>query len=286
MSSETSQQNDEATPNRPVRIRAEVVENRDEGGVNRRLRLRAHDWPGSRPGQFAMLSPGALFAAGGFDPLLPRPMALFRESAVDAASELEILYKIHGRGTALLAEALPGQVIGLVGPLGIPFPEPEQGERAILVGGGTGIASLFDLAQRALGRTGGADTTSVLLGARNAIDLLGVGDFEALGVDLRCATEDGSRGHSGRVTDLLRQALDEDPDARVYVCGPTAMMRACAEIALSHEASCSVSLENGMACGFGVCLGCAAPVGEVGYQLVCCEGPVFDARQVRWEEIP
>ena len=60
--------------------------------------------------------------------------------------------------------------------------------------------------------------------ARNAIDLLGVGDFEALGVDLRCATEDGSRGHSGRVTDLLRQALDEDPDARVYVCGPTAMM--------------------------------------------------------------
>ena len=66
----------------------------------------------------------------------------------------------------------------------------------------------------------------------------------------------------------------------------TAMMRACAEIALSHEASCSVSLENGMACGFGVCLGCAAPVGEVGYQLVCCEGPVFDARQVRWEEIP
>ena len=86
MSSETSQQNDEATPNRPVRIRAEVVENRDEGGVNRRLRLRAHDWPGSRPGQFAMLSPGALFAAGGFDPLLPRPMALFRESAVDAAS--------------------------------------------------------------------------------------------------------------------------------------------------------------------------------------------------------
>jgi dihydroorotate dehydrogenase electron transfer subunit len=122
----------------------------------------------------------------------------------------------------------------------------------------------------------------VLLGARSAADLMGRDDFEALGVPLRIATEDGSVGVRGLVTQLLEEALEEEPGARVYACGPTPMMRRAAEIAAARQARCLVSLENTMACGFGVCLGCAAPRAQGGFALVCREGPVFEAADVDW----
>src|SRR5262245_52734047 len=122
-----------------------------------------------------MLSPGAVAAAPRTDPLLPRPMAVYRAHG----DELEILYKRMGRGTALLADARPGERVRLVGPLGRPFSLPCDGERALLVGGGTGIASLYELAREIGGEA------AILLGARRAVDLMGRGDFEALGVQLR-----------------------------------------------------------------------------------------------------
>jgi dihydroorotate dehydrogenase electron transfer subunit len=104
-------------------------------------------------------------------------------------------------------------------------------------------------------------------------------------VDLRLATEDGSEGTRGLVTELLREALAEDGPARVYACGPTPMMRAAAELAAEVGVPARVSLENPMACGFGVCLGCAAPLAGGGFGLVCRDGPVFDAAQVDWENL-
>ncbi len=184
----------------PVRVDAEVVENRCDGGANHRLRLRVPGWPGFGPGQFVMLSPGALGAAPRSDPLLPRPMAVYRSHG---ATEVEILYKRTGRGTTLLAEALLGQRVRLVGPLGRAFAEPSGGQRAVLVAGGTGIASLGELAARLASRT----PLTVLLGARTALELMGAADFEALGVPLELATEDGSRGYQGLVTDLLEAGL-------------------------------------------------------------------------------
>lgn len=263
----------------PIRVDAEVVENRCDGGANHRLRLRVPGWPGFGPGQFVMLSPGALGAAPRSDPLLPRPMAVYR---THAGNEVEILYKRSGRGTTLLADALPGQRVRVVGPLGRVFAEPPDGERAVLVAGGTGIASVRELAARLAGRF----PVAVLLGARTALDLMGVDDFEALDVSLELATEDGSHGQRGLVTDLLLAALAEGAPARVYACGPTAMMRRCAEIARAHGRRCDVSLENHMACGFGVCLGCAAPLADGGYALVCREGPVFDSAALAWEGLP
>jgi dihydroorotate dehydrogenase electron transfer subunit len=195
-------------------------------------------------------------------------MAVFRREG----AALDVLYKISGRGTALLAAARPGERVRTVGPLGRGFPLPEPGERALLVGGGTGIASLFDLAARA--RAHGPVT--VLLGARSAADL---------GVELRLATEDGSAGRRGLVTELLADALAETP-ARVYACGPTAMMRRAAELAAAAGRPCLASLENRMACGFGVCLGCAVPRAAGGYALVCRDGPVFPADGLRWEGLP
>jgi len=272
-----------ASPSSPaIRADAEVRANQEEGAENRRLRLGVPGWPGSAPGQFAMLSPGARGAAERYDPLLPRPMAVYRAVPEAGGAELEILYKLSGRGTRLLADARPGATVRVVGPLGVGFPLPQPGQRALLVGGGTGIASLYELAAAAQAR----GPVVVLLGARSAADLMGRADFVALGVDLRVATEDGSEGTPGRVTELLETALAA-PDAGgeiVYACGPTPMMRSAAEIAARRERRCLVSLENHMACGFGVCLGCAVPRTEGGFALVCRDGPVLDAGSVRWEE--
>jgi dihydroorotate dehydrogenase electron transfer subunit len=263
----------------PIRTLAAVVENRAEGGANRRLRLRVDEWRGFGPGQFVMLSPGSRADVARTDPLLPRPMAVYRAEAADGGAVVEILYKVTGRGTGLLADALPGQRIAFVGPLGRSFELPASGERAILVAGGTGIASVYELAARARANT----DVIVLLGARSRGDLMGVADFEALGVDLRIATEDGSAGERGLVTDLLERDLAGGGAARVYACGPTPMMRRCAEIAAAHGRACVVSLENNMACGFGVCLGCAQPLAEGGFALVCRDGPMFEADRIAWD---
>lgn len=264
----------------PIRAEAEVLENCRDGGVNHRLRLRADGWPGFAPGQFVMLSPGALGAAPRTDPLLPRPMAVYREGPEPGS--LEVLYKRSGRGTALLAEAGPGERVRLVGPLGRGFGAPPAGAPALVVAGGTGIASVYALV-RALA---GSHAVCVLLGARTAEDLMGEDDFAALGVVLRVATEDGSRGTRALVTQLLEEALAETPRAHVYTCGPTPMMQRCAELAGERGAPCAASLENHMACGFGVCLGCAAPLASGGMALVCCDGPVFDAAGVDWAGLP
>lgn len=230
------------------------------------LVLRVPGWPGQRPGQFAMLR---LHPEGrSSDPLLPRPMAVFRASG----ERVEFRHKVVGRGTALLSALAPGALLGVVGPLGNGFPEPDA--PAVLIGGGTGIASLYELALRRPG-------SLVLLGASTAADVMALADFERLEVRLEIATEDGSLGHRGLVTELLRPA----PHEVVFACGPTGMMRAAHEIARAGGARCLVSLENQMACGFGVCLGCAVRANG-DYRYVCTDGPVFEADEVRWEEIP
>jgi dihydroorotate dehydrogenase electron transfer subunit len=263
----------------PIRADAEVLENRSEGGENLRLRLRVPGWPGFRPGQFVMVSPGARTSVERSDPLLPRPMAIYRTRPGPDGAEVEILYKRVGRGTRLLAETLPGQSLRVVGPLGRPFPAPAPGEPALLVAGGTGIASIYQLAAQISG-------CQVLLGARTAADLMGEGDFAALGVSLRVATEDGSRGERGLVTELLERAIVPGSQARVYTCGPTPMMERVARLASAAGLPCVVSLENHMACGFGVCLGCAAPLAAGGYALVCRDGPAFDAGAIAWQALP
>jgi dihydroorotate dehydrogenase electron transfer subunit len=270
-----------------IRVDAEVRANRPEragGGPNRRLVLGVPGWPGAAPGQFAMLSPGATGAATRFDPLLPRPMAVYRAKPEPGGAAVEILYKVSGRGTQLLAEARHGERVRLVGPLGLGFALPAPGQRALLIGGGTGIASLHDLAAAARAR----GPVVVLLGARSAGDLMGCEDFAALGVELRLATEDGSAGRTGLVTTLLEEALAEPGagDDLVYACGPTPMMRAAAALAAARGRRCIVSLENRMACGFGVCLGCAVPRAGGGFALVCRDGPVLAAETVAWEGVP
>lgn len=295
----------------PVRCHARVIANQPERN-GRRLRLAVPGWPGSRPGQFLMIGAGAEGGAVRRDPLLPRPMAIFRElgasrdaardrDSTQAGAEIELLYRVVGRGTALIADLREGERVALVGPLGRGFLEQERDHEqalepgrpptaaavepgaALLVGGGTGIASLYELARVLIGR---GRSVRVLLGARGEADLLGWSDFAALGCALVGATEDGSAGVQGLVTRPLEDCLREAGRATVYAVGPTPMMRACAELAARHGARCVVSLENPMACGFGVCLGCAAPRSAGGFALVCRSGPVFDAREIDWAGLP
>lgn len=273
-----------------LRTQAEVVANLQEAADQYRLRLRVENWPSTQPGQFVMLSPKAGPATECTDPLLARPMAIYRIFAQGDACEIEILYRVVGRGTALLAGVLPGAKLGIVGPLGRGFPAPKVRERSILVGGGSGIASLYGLACAAALRVRetGEGRVTVLLGARTQADLVAQGDFAALDVELMLATEDGSAGVRGLVTEPLHALLEDaasQTDVVLYVCGPTPMMRACAALAAKQGRPCFVSLENPMACGFGVCLGCATTLRDGGKALVCKDGPVFAADRIDWENM-
>jgi len=229
-----------------------------------KLVLEVPGWPGHRPGQFAML--GLAPALRHRDPLLPRPMAVYR----GGADALEFRFKIVGRGTRIMAELRPGAKVSVLGPLGNGFAKPDG--PATLVGGGSGIASLFELAR------GAKPGSRILLGGRTRADILGLEDFEPLGVELRVATDDGSLGQRGLVTDLLAPRAGET----VYACGPLAMMQRAETLARRAGARCFVSLENNMACGFGVCLGCVVKT-PAGFRYVCTHGPVFDASTLGWE---
>ena len=248
------------------------------------------------PGQFVMLR-----LSGGADPLLGRPLALY-DLAADADGALryvDVVYLVKGRLTTRLAQCLPGQKLDVWGPLGNGFPIQDAGH-LIMVAGGIGQTPFLTLAAEHLGlRTFGSPPRTPLrktkvtfcYGARNAAYLAGVEDFERLGVDVRIATDDGSRGRRGFVTDLLREVLSESSavpglDPRIVCCGPEVMMEKVAEIAGHANVPCQVSLETPMACGIGICFTCVAKVrddqGDWDYKRTCVEGPIFDAQKIDW----
>lgn len=228
----------------------------------------------ARPGQFVMLRPGGLL-----DPLLRRPLSIHQ---VTASGLVQVLFKVIGKGTALLAEFKPGRRLDVVGPLGRGFPLQAQG-RVCLVGGGMGIAPLFFLAKEFQRRLP-PEAITLLLGARTAIELRQLADeFRLLGLAPQLATDDGSLGHHGRVPELLERHLP-GTGWQVYCCGPQPMMRAVAAHCAERQWPCLVSLETMMACGISACLGCAvaSASGEPPYLHVCKDGPVFAATEVAW----
>ncbi len=247
---------------------ARVVENRPLARGNFVLRLALPDdgqaLASALPGQFVMLR-----GEWGRDPLLPRAFSILRLSD----GGCEILVKAVGRGTRLLQLALEGAPMTVLGPLGTPFPAPQLGRVDLLVAGGVGLAPLLWLAEKY--RDG---AYHMIYGARTADDLVLLDDLAATGCKLTLTTEDGSRGLRGRVTD----AMSSIEAARVLTCGPNAMMRAVVDIAKKHDVPCLVSVEGEMACGIGVCLGCALPLtdGTRPFAYACVDGPVFDASKV------
>lgn len=231
----------------------------------------------AKPGQFVMVR-----TSPNHDPLLRRPFSIHQATA---DGRVQILVKVVGKGTRLLAEAAEGGQLDLVGPLGRGFSTSAQGPLCI-IGGGIGIAPLFFLA-RELIRSREPAEILVLLGAKNSDELQPLADdFARLGLPLRLATDDGSLGHHGFVIDLMEEGMAADKPWQVYTCGPYPMLRGVAEKCAARHWRCQASLETMMACGISACLGCALPRASSseasGYLHACKDGPVFEAREVLW----
>jgi len=244
------------------------------------------------PGQFVMLR-----LAGCNDPLLGRPLALY-DVVADAHGRpagLDIVYVAVGKMTRLLATLRPGALMEVWGPLGNGFP-PTAGEHLVMVAGGIGQTPFLALAReyldlRAYGepprQVPRARKVTLCYGTRSGAYLAGVADFERLGVDVRLSTDDGSVGHQGLVTELIRPAVAASSGrCRIVCCGPEPMLAATAQIARQLGLPCQVSLESPMACGIGICFSCVAKIrdasGAWDYRRTCVEGPVFEAEEVEF----
>ena len=266
----------------------------------------------ARAGQFVNVQ-----VARTTDPLLRRPFSV--HAVYPKEGLFSLLYVLVGRGTALLREMQIGENLSVVGPLGRAFDLGESpDDEHVIVAGGCGAAPLHFLCDE-ICRKFGCEKVTALTGGRGKESVLCEAEFRAHGVEVGVSTDDGSYGYQGFVTELLAQHLapsprpsppgegalhptsnsrlstpDYRPSTRVYSCGPHAMMKEVARI--SREAgvsSCQVSLENNMACGIGVCMGCVQKIrgGQVGdtsggdwhYERVCADGPVFNAEDIIWD---
>ena len=231
----------------------------------------------AQPGQFihVLISNGAGL-------LLRRPFTVY---TIDG-HEITMLYQIIGEGTQRLSEMPKGTSLHVLGPLGNTFDIADNPEPAILVGGGAGIASLMLLAIALRIR----DIQTIgLVGAQHQGRLLSVDDLKAIGVAVHIATDNGSIGHHGFVTDILTDMLRKNDllNPTIYACGPHDMLAAVTKITTEFEVPTQVAMENRMGCAMGVCLGCVCPVridaNQIEYQRVCTEGPVFNATDIAWE---
>lgn len=220
----------------------------------------------AQPGQFAHIYvPGKT---------LRRPISICEADA--AAKTLRFVFQVRGEGTHLLAQSALGDSLDLLAPLGHGFTLGDTNRRAVFVGGGIGLPPLLAAAKPF------GENAVVLAGFRTAEAVILQKDFERAGGRVLIATDDGTCGHHGLVTDLLA-GLSFDA---VFACGPKPMLQAAARAAKERGVPCQVSMEERMACGVGACLGCAVRLrGENGaesYGHVCKDGPVFDAEQMVW----
>jgi NAD(P)H-flavin reductase len=219
--------------------------------------------PRPAPGQFYMLASAERWGGGGGErPYLPRA---FSHARVREDGSLDFLLEAVGPGTERLAELRAGEGVWLVGPLGIGFRPPGEGRAPLLVGGGIGTAPLLCLHDDI-----GPDVP-VLLGFRSAAHAEASRLFR--GPEPRIATDDGSLGHAGLVTELMRDRL---AGAEVYACGPPPMLEAVRAICAERDVPAQLAMESGMACGYGACFGCVVPTKE-GYIRLCVDGPVLPA---------
>lgn len=206
---------------------------------------------------------------------LRRPLSIFAAGK----TTVEFLYRVVGRGTKNLSSLKPGKTIAVLGPLGSGYDlkTASSGCLPLLIAGGTGVASLNFLACK-LGREG-----VLFYGGKTKKDLVAVKNFRKCGWSVEIATEDGSLGYKGFVTDLLSEFLSKESGEsyRLYACGPHAMLAKVASIARDNDLPASVSLEEKMACGVGNCQGCAVKTVE-GFKMACKDGPVFDAEEIEW----
>jgi dihydroorotate dehydrogenase electron transfer subunit len=240
------------------------------------------------PGQFIMLK-----VTKGYDPLLRRPFGIYglvnprAGSHGKAGAILEIVYKVVGKGTTIMSSLAPGEKLDIMAPIGNGFPDIKEDQELVMVAGGIGIAPFKLLAAR-------YPDSVLLFGAKEAAESVLVNEIKELGIRVKVATQDGSRGTKGLVTDLMPDVLNRK--SVVFACGPLGMLKAVSNLSHENRVPCFVSLERAMACGVGACLGCAVKtkspdhgtrrdegVTFANLKMVCSDGPVFDGELIDWE---
>ena len=233
------------------------------------------------PGQFVHVLPrkDANF-------ILRRPFSIYKVNRRgEWAATIEIIFDIRGGGTAALAAMRPHDSLDLIGPIGRSFAIPKTRHSCLLVGGGIGAVPLIFLAEKLKAAGKRVDT---LWGASRASRLLNPIDAKRAGTISAFATDDGSEGHHGPVTDLLPEMVERCGTEVIYACGPHGMMAAVSNMALKHRIPVQVAMEAYMACGIGICMTCVQPVwNNQGDQIVhvrtCVDGPVFNGARVAWD---
>jgi dihydroorotate dehydrogenase electron transfer subunit len=230
----------------------------------------------TQPGQFVHVKIGALR-----DRILRRPFSIFK---VTADGVLSLIYKVVGEGTSVLSTLAKGEHCNLMGPLGRGFTLPGPEQTPVLVAGGYGVAAMYLLAKAA------PNPGLLLLGARNKKELLLVREYQDLGFTAEIATEDGSAGTQGLVTDLLVKILTAPArQERTFCgCGPLGMLLAMGKMLNARQIAGELSLDHLLCCGVGACYACVIKVKADhpdGWRFVrtCREGPVFKAKDIYYE---
>lgn len=255
-----------------------MVENRAIGAGVYLLSIKLQLKKNPHPGEFLHIKP----RSEGSDPLLRRAFSIFdfdeRNGTVD------VLYKVFGRGSAILSRVRAGEIIDLLGPLGNGFPIPDKSKHILFAGGGVGIPPVYLLAKTCLAQGHDPKSMNFLMGFGNAEDARMSQRVETLPIAMEITTDDGSRGRKAFVTDILKEKLESGlagTGTVIFACGPDGMLHAVQRLAKHFQTPCYLSLESIMPCGVGTCLGCVVKKeGEDKFARVCREGPVFEANEV------
>jgi len=202
-------------------------------------------------------------------PLLRKPFSIYDSNG----SEFSVLYKIYGEGTAKLSKTPVGATLDVLGPLG-KVHQLDSGKKTALIAGGVGIASVMSLAHEMPGNF------DLYYGVRSKAELAELDRWERLSANIHIASDDGSVGQKGFVTELFAQNADQYE--QLYCCGPHPMMAALYKVC-PETITPYFLMEEYMACGFGICVGCVVNTKDNGYVRICKDGPVIDGRNVVWE---
>ena len=236
----------------------------------------------AQPGQFVNVK----IEDGKNPPLLRIPLGIHQKSE----GEITLLYKVVGKGTGLLSRKRKGDKIDILGPLGKGFDvsdtKQNKNKKALMIAGGHGAAPLYALAEELAGRK---KKIEVFLGACSKKHIVCDKNFRKLKAKVYIATDDGSKGYKGYVTDLLKEHLKKYKrnairNTEIFACGPKLMLAAVAGLAKHFKISAQVSVDEYMACGIGASLGCAIRTKD-GYKMVCKDGPEFDSEEIDWKRI-
>ncbi len=256
-----------------VKAMGTVLFNQEEAPGIFRLRLHCPVLvESSLPGQFVQVKIG-----NDYSHLLRKPISLHQINR--QAGTLDLLYSTVGKGTVALSTVLPNQQVDLVGPLGNGWMKSIAADSpALLVAGGIGVAPMLALAEELVAE---GRAVKMFYGARTQQALVGLAEYERLGVDVESATDDGTYGFHGTAVALLEAQLAIGVAGEIYACGPRPMLRAVQSLAKQAGLPNQLSLEEYMACGIGACLGCACAKSDGGYAHVCTDGPVFRGEDVK-----